>query len=91
MVLWLFLDVSALFLLVFCTETNCSLRNAKVYLLGFNCRRRMAETKGTGGCPRDGKLKWMGPPSSCLSFSGISVCAIRLGLRRLEDGRSRDG
>ena len=51
----------------------------------------MAETKGTGGCPSDGKLKRMGSPSSCLSISGISVCAIRLGLRRLEDGRPRDG
>ena len=29
--------------------------------------------------------------SSCLSISGISVCAIRLGLRSLEDGRPRDG
>ena len=48
----------------------------------------MAETKGTSGCPRDGKLKRMDPPSSCLSISGISVCAIRLGLRRLEDGTS---
>ena len=51
----------------------------------------MAETKGRGGCSRDGKLRGMGPPSSCLSIWGISVCAIRLGLRSLEDGRPRDG
>ena len=51
----------------------------------------MAETKGRGGCSRDGKLRGMGPPSSCLSIWGISLCAIRLGLRSLEDGRPRDG
>ena len=51
----------------------------------------MAETKGRGGCSRDGKLGGMGPPSSCLSIWGISICAIRLGLRSLEDGRPRDG
>ena len=27
----------------------------------------------------------MGPPTSCLSILGISDCAIRLGLRSLED------
>ena len=70
---------------------NCTLTDANVYLLELNCRRRRAETKGTGGCSRDGKLRRMGPPSSCLSISGISVCAIRLGLRSLEDGRPRDG
>ena len=63
----------------------------KAYLLELNCRRRMAETKGTGGCLWEGKLRRMGPPSWCFSISGISVCAIRLGLRRLEDGRPRDG
>ena len=67
------------------------MRDDKVYFLELNCRRRMAETKGTGGCPWDGMLRRMGPPSSCLSISGISVCAIRLGLRRPEDGRPRDG
>ena len=51
----------------------------------------MAETKGRGGCSRDGKLRGMGPPSSFLSIWGISVCAIRLGLRSLEDGRPRNG
>ena len=51
----------------------------------------MAETKGRGGCSRDGKLRGMGPPSSCLSIWGISVSAIRLVLRSLEDGRPRDG
>ena len=70
---------------------NCTLTDANVYLLELNCRRRMAETKGRGGCSRDGKLRGMGPPSSCLSIWGISVCAIRLGLRSLEDGRPRDG
>ena len=70
---------------------NCTLTDANVYLLELNCRRRMAETKGTGGCSRDGKLRRMDPPSSCLSISGISVCAIRLGLRSLEDGRPGDG
>ena len=66
---------------------NCTLTDANVYLLELNCRRRTAETKGTGGCSCDGKLRRMDPPSSCLSISGISVCAIRLGLRSLEDGR----
>ena len=70
---------------------NCTLTNTKVYLLVLNYRRQMAETKGTGGCPWDGKLRRMGPPSSCLSISGISVCAIRPGLRRLEDECPRDG
>ena len=51
----------------------------------------MAETKGTRGCPWDGKLRRMDPPFSCLSISWISVRAIRFGLRRLEDGRPRDG
>ena len=50
----------------------------------------MAETKGRGGCSRDGKLGGMGPPSSCLSIWGISICAIRLRIRSLEDGRPRD-
>ena len=72
-------------------QMNCTLTEAKVYLLELNCRWRIAERKGTGGCPWDGKLRRMGPSSSCLSISGISVCAIRLGLRRLKDGRPRDG
>ena len=70
---------------------NCTLMDSNVCLLELNCRRRMAETKGTGGCPWDGKVRRMDPPSSCLSISGISVCAIRLGLRRPEDGRPLDG
>ena len=70
---------------------NCTVTEAEVYLLELNFMRLMAETKGTGGFPWEGKVRRMGPPSSCLSISGISVCAIRLGLRRLEDGRPRDG
>ena len=67
------------------------MKDDKVYFLELNCRRRMAETKGTGGCPCDGKLRRMGLPFSFLSSLGICVCAIRLGLRRLENGRPQDG
>ena len=91
----IYLFLFCVFLFVFLITSlyleTYTLKDAKVYLHDLNCRRRMAETKGTGGCPRDAKLRRMGPPTSCLSISGISVCAIRLGLRRLEDGRPRDG
>ena len=41
---------------VFSSNLNCRVRVFKVYLLVLNCRRgmsprRMAETKGTDGCP----------------------------------------